>query len=125
VQDTLEEKLCAIECDSGNVEVQWKKIKECVLHTTSDLVGKVERRARNPWITREMMGKGDERRKLKNINSEEGKKNYRKLRNELKRATDSAKKEYLENICNEIMEFQRTGRYDLMYVYMKTKELSW
>ena len=28
VQDTLEEKLCAFECDSGNVEVQWKNIKE-------------------------------------------------------------------------------------------------
>jgi hypothetical protein len=41
----------------------------------------------------------------------------------LKRATDIAKKEYLENICNEIMEFQRTGRYGLMY--MKTKELGW
>jgi len=47
--------------------------------------------------------------------------NYRRLRNELKRATDNAKKEYLENICNEIMEFQRTGRYDLMYI--KTKQL--
>jgi hypothetical protein len=35
----------------------------------------------------------------------------------------NAKKEYLENICNEIMEFQRTGRYYLMY--MKTKELGW
>jgi len=33
------------------------------------------------------------------------------------------KKEYLENIRNEIVEFQRTGRYDLMY--MKTKELGW
>ena len=39
------------------------------------------------------------------------------------RATETAKKEYLENICNEIIEFQRTGRNDLMY--MKTKELSW
>jgi hypothetical protein len=38
----------------------------------------------------------------------------------LKSATD---KDYLENICNEIMEFQRTGRYDLMY--MKTKVLGW
>jgi hypothetical protein len=26
-------------------------------------------------------------------------------------------------MCDEIMEFQRTGRYDLMY--MKTKELGW
>ena len=45
------------------------------------------------------------------------------LRNELKRATEKAKKEYLENTCTEIMEFHRTGRYDLMY--MKTKELGW
>jgi hypothetical protein len=32
-----------------------------VLDTISDLVGKVEKRARKPWITREMMGKIDER----------------------------------------------------------------
>ena len=38
VQDTLEEKLGAIECESGNAEVQWKNIKECVLDTISDLV---------------------------------------------------------------------------------------
>ena len=41
----------------------------------------------------------------------------------MKRATDNAKKEYFEKICNEIMEFQRTGNYDFMY--MKTKELGW
>jgi len=95
VQDTLEEKLCAIECDNGNIEVQWKNIKECVLDTISDLVGKVEKRARKPWITQEMISKIDERRKWKNVNTEESKKNYRRLRNELKRATDCAKKEYL------------------------------
>jgi len=61
-------------------------------------------------------------RKWKNVNTEESRNNYRRLRNELNRATDNAKKKYLENICNKIMEFQRTGRYDLMY--MKTKELS-
>ena len=32
----------------------------------------------------------------------------------IERATDNVKKEYLENICNEIMELQRTERYDLM-----------
>ena len=45
MQDTLEEKLGAIECESENTEVQWKNIKECVLDTISDLVGKVEKRA--------------------------------------------------------------------------------
>ena len=98
VQDTLEGKLGAIECDSGNVEERWNNIKECVLDTLSDLVGNVEKRARKPWITQEMISKMDERRKWKNVKTEEGRKNYRRLRNELKRATDNAKKEYLKNI---------------------------
>ena len=50
-QDTLEGKLCAIECERGNAEVQWNNIKECMLDTISDLVGKVGQRARKPWIT--------------------------------------------------------------------------
>jgi len=94
-----------------------------VLDTISYLVEKVEKRARKPRITQEMISKTDERRKWKNVNTEEGKKNYSRLRNGLKRATDKAKKENLENICNKIMELQRTGRYYLMY--MKTKELGW
>jgi hypothetical protein len=85
----------------------------------SDLIGKVERTARKPWITQEMISKMIERRKWKNVNNEEGRKNCRRLRNELKRAMDNANKEYLESISDEIIEFQRTGRCDLMY--MKTK----
>jgi hypothetical protein len=123
VHDSPEEKFGAIKCESGNVEVEWKDIKKYVyvLDTMSDLVGKVERRARKPWITQEMISKMDERRKRKNVNNEKGRKNYRRLRNDLKRATDKAKKEYLESIYDEIIEFQR--RYDL--TYMKKKELGW
>jgi hypothetical protein len=60
VQDTREEKLSAIECESGNAEVQWNNIKECVLDAISDLVGEVEKRARKPWITQEIINKMDE-----------------------------------------------------------------
>ena len=119
VQDTLEKKLGAVECESVKAEVQWKNIKECVLDTISDLVGKVEKRTRKPWITQEMISKMDEQRKWKNVNTEEGRKNYRRLRNELKRATEKAKKEYLENTWKDNMEFHRTGRYDLMYMKRK------
>ena len=69
VQDTLEENLGAIGCDSGNVEAQWNNIKECVLDTISDLDGKVKMRARRPWLTQEMISKMGERRKLKNVNT--------------------------------------------------------
>jgi len=51
VQDSLEEKLGAIGCDSGNVEMKWNNIKECVLVTMSDLIRKVEKTTRNPLIT--------------------------------------------------------------------------
>ena len=59
VQDTLEEKFGLIEGESGNAEVQWNNTMECVLDTISDLVGKVEKRARKPWITQEMISKMD------------------------------------------------------------------
>ena len=95
VQDTLDGKLCAIERESGNAEVQWNNIGECMLDAISDLVGKVEKRARKPWITQEIISKMGERRKWKNVNNEEGRNNYRRLRNELKKATETAKKEYL------------------------------
>ena len=65
----------------------------------------------------------DERRKWKNSNNEQGRKNYRTLRNGLKRATEEAKKEYLERICDDIIEFQRRGHFDLIHV--KTKEIGW
>ena len=87
------------------------------------MVGKFENRERKPWIKQDMISKMGERRKWKNVDTEESRKNYRRLRKELKGATGNAKKEYLENIRKKIMEFQRTGLYDLMY--MKTKELGW
>jgi hypothetical protein len=56
-----------------------------------------------------------------NFNNEEGRKKYRSLKNELKRATGKVKRECLESMFEEITEFQRAGPYDLMY--MKTQEL--
>jgi len=34
VQGTLEDKRGAIECESGNVEVQWNNITNCVKYCT-------------------------------------------------------------------------------------------
>jgi hypothetical protein len=47
--------------ENGNIEVQWNKIKECVLYTISGLVRKVEKRARKPWVTQEMISKKDKK----------------------------------------------------------------
>jgi len=68
-----------------------------------------------------MINTTDERRKWKNVN-EEGRENYRRMRNQLKRATDKTNKEYLEKVCDEIMEFEEQDVMVLI-AYMKTKEL--
>ena len=52
-----------------------------MLDIISDLVGKVEKRARKPWIAQEMISKMGERRKWENVNNEEGRRNYRRLMN--------------------------------------------
>ena len=109
MQDAVEGKLGAIGCDSGNVDVQWNNTKECVLDTLSDLVGIVEKRARKPWITQEMISKMDERRKWKNVNTEEGGKNYRRLRNEWKRATNNARKNILRTYVTKLWNFKEEG----------------
>jgi hypothetical protein len=40
-----------------------------------------------PWIIQEMISKMDEGRKWKNVNNEDGRKNYKRLYNELRKAT--------------------------------------
>jgi hypothetical protein len=66
VPDNIEEKIGAIECDSGNVKVQWNNVKECVLDTISDLFGKAEKTARKPCITEEFISKLNEWMKVGN-----------------------------------------------------------
>ena len=82
--------------------MQRNNIKECMLDTISDLVGKVKKRARKPRITLEMISKMGERRKWKNVNNEEGRRIYRTLRNELKRATETAKKNTLRTYVRRL-----------------------
>jgi hypothetical protein len=65
-------------------------------------VGKSRGEQESQCITQEI-GKMGERSKRKNVNNEEGRKRCRRLKDEFKRVTDKAKKEYLESV-----EFQRT-----------------
>jgi hypothetical protein len=85
--------------------------------------GKLRSEQENHGLRRKFISKMGERRKWRTVNNEERRKNYRRLNNELRRVIDKAKLEYLESKCDEIMELQRTGRYDLMY--RKAKELDW
>jgi hypothetical protein len=106
VQDTLVKKLGAIECENGNVELQWHSVKKmCARYY--DLIRRVDRKASKPWVTQEMINKSDEQRKWNGVQLRKKKGRTAEDRNELKKATDKTK-----SICDEIMEFQRTGHND-------------
>ena len=99
-----------------SIDEQWKNLKDAILRSGIDNVGyKKGRVARKPWITTEMMNKMEERRKWKNRNTEDGKKRYRQLNNELRRETERAKALWWENECKELEDLDRRGRSDLVY----------
>lgn len=86
-----------------------------------DWAGKVDRKARKPYITEEIISKMEEHRKWKNENNERRKEHlWRDWGTQIERATDKATMEYIV-LCDKIVEFQRKGRYDSMYT--KPKEL--
>jgi len=68
------------------VKVHWNNIQKCVLDTMSDLIMKIDSIARKLWITQDEWMKEMEE-------CEKKRKNYRRLRNKLKRAIDEIKKE--------------------------------
>jgi len=51
MQDTTEEKLGAIEWESGKMEMQWNNLKKCALGNMNDMAVKVDRKAGKPWMT--------------------------------------------------------------------------
>jgi len=74
-------------------------------------INKMEIAPRKAWITEAMMKKMEERRIAKITNIKE----YRRLNNQLRREIDRAKKVYMEEICEEIMDLQKKARFYLMY----------
>jgi len=81
----------------------WRQNNPEVNHSP---VWKVKKKARKPWVTQEMLSKMDETRKWKNVNTEKGRKNYGRLRNVLKRATDNAKKNILRKYVMRLWNFK-------------------
>ena len=116
-QTTVEEELMKHDiCKDSKTEDQWEKLKE-VIKTGAEKVFGYQKavKAKKPWITDKMLEKMDERRKWKNCNTEDGVRKYRQLNNELRRETDKAREDWWEERCEELEEYDKRGRSDLLY----------
>jgi hypothetical protein len=99
-----------------NVDHTWIRLREAIAGGAKKEVGyQIARTAKKPWVTDKMLQKMDKRRNWKGASTEEGKKTYRRLNNELRRETDKARDEWWEAKCKELEEYDKRGRSDLLY----------
>ena len=109
-------ELETIEDEACNVNQRWQQLKESVLKSANEVLGqKTMTSNRKPWVTTEMIDRMEERRRWKNVNSDEGRKKYRELNNQLRRATDKARQKWWEEQCQELEVLEKSGRSDLLY----------
>jgi hypothetical protein len=115
-QKTVEEEIEKQGNYLESVDKEWTKIKEAVKKGAEKVFGYQKIRiAKKPWITDKMIETMDQRRKWKCNRTVEGRKKYSSLNNELRRETDRAREKWWEEKCDELEEYDRRGRSDLMY----------
>jgi exonuclease III len=108
------------EGEGGTSEERWDRLKQAVKGSAMEYVGfKKGGEAKKPWVTEGMLMKMRERRKWKSQNTDEGKKKYKQLNNELRRETEEAREIWWENECEQLEELEKKGRSDLMYAKVR------
>ena len=113
----LRQELAKVSKDKGdNSEREWVRLREAIKSGAKTAFGfHKASKAKKPWVTDKMMEKMDERRKWKHHNTVEGRKKYLSLNNDLRRETDKAREKWWEERCDELEEYGKRGRSDLLY----------
>ena len=105
------------------MQEQWKLLRDAIKDSANEHIGRTKGcTAKKQWVTQAMLIKMDERRKWKNVNTDDGKKMYRRLINRLRRETDEAREMWWKQTCTEIEELDKQGKSDILY--QKVKDLS-
>ncbi|KAI5742530.1 hypothetical protein M8J77_008273 [Diaphorina citri] len=117
-QSEIEEHLLNV-APRENVKEEWNTIKDTILEALEKNVGKKTARTKKEWITQEMLDKMEERRKWKSDNTENGRKQYKRLNNELRRETDKAREMWMKEQCEKIEELEKYSKTEEMYKVVK------
>ena len=99
---------------------RWKELKDILYKGAVESLGfKSHNRIKKSWIMEEMVSKIEGRRQAKKVNTEEDRKKYRRLNNELRRITDEAYENWWKEECASLELLERQGRIDLLYARIK------
>ena len=111
-----------VKADSVNkpIEEQWRDMMEEILGTAEELLRNKKETKRKTWISEEVVEMISERRKLKSDTTEEGKQQYKRLRNEIVRKSRRDKEKYLSDICDDIDKDFKANNLDKAYGKVKS-----
>ena len=99
------------------IDRMWMELKEGVKSAIEAAVPKQKRRKKNEWITEEILGLMDERRKQKRRSKE-----YEEIDKEIRRECKLAKEKWYENRCMEIEEDMKN--HNMKELHTKVKNLT-
>lgn len=106
--------------NSAALEGRWQRLRDSMISSAKKIIGYEEKtRAKKPWVTDEVIRKIAERRKWKSVSSEDGRKQYRKLNNEIRRITERARNQWWETACRDIEDLSKKGQHDKMYAKIR------
>ncbi|KAI5743600.1 hypothetical protein M8J77_020048 [Diaphorina citri] len=105
--------------EKEDIKEEWNTVKNTIVNALERSVGKQSKIPKKEWITQEILDKMEGRRQLKNNNTEEGKKLYKKMNNELRRETDKAREQWMEEQCERIEELEKYSKTEEMYKVVK------
>ncbi|XP_068085929.1 craniofacial development protein 2-like [Anabrus simplex] len=84
------------------IEEAWIVMKNEVSRAAEEMLGRKKRSTKNQWITQEILDLIDERRKYRNARNEEGREEYRLLKNHVDRKSKVATEEWLKEKCKDV-----------------------
>lgn len=119
LQQEIKQEIDGVE-PNDNIENRWKQIEQGIIKGTEKVLGKKINKNKKPWITAEIINLMDQRRKYKNISTEQGQQKYRQLRNRIQRECKKAKEDFMTNKCAEIQRDITEGRSDKAYRNIKS-----
>ncbi|XP_055380706.1 uncharacterized protein LOC129611541 [Condylostylus longicornis] len=102
----------------NNVEIDevWDRLKSTMKNVASTKLGHTNSRAKQKWMTSEILNLMDQRRMHKNKDYSQ----YKRLQTVIRSKIRSAKSQWLNSQCQEIETFQ--NRHDMFNLHKKIKE---
>ncbi|XP_025425707.1 craniofacial development protein 2-like [Sipha flava] len=106
--------------EEQDINTRWTSLRETTTNAATEIMKETKSTLpRKEWITPEIIEMIEERRKYKNLNTNEYQKRYRTLRNLIIRKSKTAKEKYLEGKCEEIDILIRMGKIEEAYKTVK------